>query len=268
MTRLLTLLLLTFGLCGPAAAQCAKPVPVALSDLGFGAYEDRGQIVGLLPDLLRELERRSGCTMAIEMRPRARAVVEFLRGELGLLVAALKTPDRDLVGQFIPYGYTEMDLVLREDVPASIDSFAAFERQPELHLGVVRGITLGPSLNARLDQLVAAKRAEYSPDFHNIGSKLRVGRIQAAIVPFNIHAKMTADGELAAGVRIIDLPEAPTEVLGIYLHRTLIGAADRAVLQRHLQDMVREGWVQRLYARYFGETRIRSVFARGAPLLP
>lgn len=268
MARLFTLLLLTLGLCGTAAAQCTKPVPVALSDLGFGAYEDQGQIVGLLPDMLRELERRSGCAMVLEMRPRARAVVEFLRGELGLLVAALKTPDRDLVGQFIPYGYTEMDLVLREDVPAGIDSFAAFERQTELHLGVVRGITLGPSLNARLDQLMAAKRAEYSPDFHNVGSKLRLGRIQAAIIPFNIHAKMTADGELSPGTRIVDLPEASTEVLGFYLHRTLLGAADRAVLQRHLQDMVREGWVQRLYGRYFGEAKIRSVFARGAPLLP
>lgn len=268
MARLFTLLLLTLALAGPAAAQCTKPVQVALSDLGFGAYEDQGQIVGLLPDMLRELERRSGCTLVFEMRPRARAVVEFLRGELGLLVAALKTPDRDLVGQFIPYGYTEMDLVLREDVPAGIDSFGAFERQPELHLGVVRGITLGPALNARLDQLMAARRAEFSPDFHNVVSKLRAGRIHAAIIPFNIHAKLLADGELGSGSRIVDLPEASTEVLGIYLHRTVIGAADRAVLQRHLQDMVREGWVQRLYARYFGETKIRNVFARGAPLLP
>jgi len=273
MTRMLTLLLLllTFSLSG-AAAECvkpgAKPIHVALSDLGYGAYEAQGQIVGLLPDMLRELERRSGCTLVFELRPRARAVFEFLRGDLGLLVAALQTAERDQVGQFIPYGYTEMDLVLRDDVPPGIDSFAALERQAGLQIGVAHGITLGPTLNARLEQLLADKRAEHSRDFHIIASKLRMGRIHAAIIPFNIHAKLSADGELGAGIRIVDLPEVSPEVLGIYLHRGHIGATDRALLQRHLQDMVREGWVQRLYARYYGEAKIRSVFARGAPLLP
>lgn len=250
-----------------AQAACTKPITVGLSDLGYGAYQEKGETRGLMPDMLQELGRRSGCEMVFLYRPRARVLLEFSRGELDVLTSALRTPERDQSGVYLPYGYTKHDLLLREDLPLSIDSLAEVERRPELRVGLVRGISIG-ALDARIEVLIAAKRVEYSSDFANLSAKLKAGRVQAAIMPFSIHVKMQADGDFGGRIRVIDMPEALPLIMGLYLQRDSVAPADRLLLQQQLAAMVREGWVQRQYARYFGDLRTRSVFSRGPPLQP
>lgn len=243
-------------------ANCSREFSVGISDLGFGAYQQDGQWQGMAPDLMAELARRSGCRLKLTPRPRARVLLEFEQGQLDIVTSAMQAPDRDKMGHFLPYAYAELDLVFVGDtLPHSLDEL---RQRPELKLGIVRGVRVG-RLKDAVDAMLASRQAEYSPDFDNLAAKLAAGRLQAAIIPSVIHAKMRRDGQLPAKAVTIDLPEGPPEVIGLYLNRANIPAEDVQQLQRGLDAMRREAWVQQMYVRYVGEAEMRRLFRSEAP---
>jgi polar amino acid transport system substrate-binding protein len=240
-----------------AQAACSRELSVGISELGFGAYLQDGQWQGMAPDLIAELGRRSGCRLKLAPRPRARVLLEFEQGQLDIITSAMQAPDRDRIGHFLPYAYAELDLVFIGDAPPR--TLDELRQRPELKLGTVRGVRVG-QLKEVVDAMLASRQAEYSPDFDNLAAKLAAGRLQAAIIPNVIHAKMRRDGQLPARAVTIDLPEGPPEVIGLYLSRNSLAADDVQLLQRHLDGMRREAWVQQMYARYVGEAETRRLF--------
>lgn len=240
-----------------AQAGCSRELSVGISELGFGAYLQDGQWLGMAPDLIAELARRSGCKLKLAPRPRARVLLEFEQGQLDIITSAMQAPDRDRVGHFLPYAYAELDLVFIGDAPPR--TLEELHQRPELKLGIVRGVRVGHMKDA-VDAMLASRQAEYSPDFDNLAAKLAAGRLQAAIIPNVIHAKMRRDGQLPAKAVTIDLPEGPPEIIGLYLNRTSIPAEDVQQLQRSLDGMRREAWVQQMYVRYVGEAEVRRLF--------
>jgi polar amino acid transport system substrate-binding protein len=238
-------------------AGCSRELSVGISELGFGAYQQDGQWLGIAPDLIAELARRSGCRLKLAARPRARVLLEFEQGQLDIVTSAMQAPDRDRVGHFLPYAYAELDLVFIGEAPPR--TLEELHQRPELKLGIVRGVRVGHMKEA-VDAMLASRQAEYSPDFDNLVAKLLAGRLQAAIIPNVIHAKMRRDGQLPARAVTVDLPEGQPEAIGLYLNRANIPADDVQQLQRSLDGMRREGWVQQMYTRYVGEAEMRRLF--------
>ena len=254
-------LLLALAAAG-AQASYARELSVGISDLGYSAYLQDGQWHGIVPELMAELAQRTGCQLKLSQRPRARVLLEFEQGQLDVITSSMQAPERDRVGHFLPYAYTELDLIVVGD--ATPHSIAELRRHRDIKLGVVRGVRLGEALSAAVDDMLASRQAEYSPDFDNLVAKLGAGRIQAAVIPNAIHAKMRRDGRLPAQAVTVDLPEAPAEVIGLYLNRKNLPAEDVRLLQRHLDALRREGWVQATYARYLGEAEVRRLFKNEA----
>lgn len=249
-------LLLALAATG-AQAACAREFSVGVSDLGFSAFVQDGRWQGVVPELVAELARRSGCRLKLSPRPRARVLMEFEQGQIDVITSSMQAPDRDRVGHFLPYAYTELDLVVVDDsLPLSFDEL---RQRRDVRLGTVRGVRLGP-LQATVDAMLATRQAEYSPDFDNLAAKLAAGRLQAAIIPSVIHAKMRRDGQLPPKALTADLLEGPPEAIGLYLNRAQMPAQDVQLLQRHLDALRREGWVQATYARHLGEAEARRLF--------
>lgn len=256
MRRATFALLLALASAG-ARAGCAKELSVGVSELGFGAYLEDGRWQGLIPDLIAELARRSGCTLKLSARPRARVLLEFEQGRLDIVTSAMQAAERDRFGHFLPYAYAELDLIVVGVKPPR--SLEELRQRPELKLGTVRGVRVG-RLKEAIDSMLASRQAEYSPDFENLAAKLAAGRLQAAIIPSVIHAKMRRDGLLPARAVVVKLPEGRPEVIGLYLSRANITPADVQLLQRELEAMRREGWVQASYVRHIGEAEARRLF--------
>ena len=261
MTRAAIALLLALAAPG-AQAACSRELNVGISDLGYAAYLQDGQWRGVAPELIAELAQRSGCRLKLSPRPRARVLLEFEQGQLDVITSSMRAPDRDRAGHYLPYGYTELDLIVVGDaIPRTLDGL---RQRGDLKLGIVRGVRLGQVLGDIVDGMLASRQAEYSPDFDNLAAKLNAGRLQAAIIPSVIHIKMHRDGALPAQAIAVDLPEAPTELIGLYLNRKNTTADDVQLLQRHLETMRREGWVQGTYARHVGEAEARRLFRNQA----
>lgn len=241
-----------------ADAACSRALSVGVSDLGYSAFLRDERVQGIVPDLMAELERRSDCRLLLRWAPRARVLVDFERGELDLLTSARRSPERDRSGHFLPYAYTRLDLVAAS--PQAPQSLQAFGGRPGDKLGIVRGVRMGEAMEELVAGLLATRQAEYSPDFANLAAKLAAGRIQGAIIPNVIHLKLRRDGLLPAPSVIIELPEDSPDTIGLYVSRALVPQADVQELQRHLEQLRREGWIEQLYARYIGSAEARRLF--------
>lgn len=255
-------LLLAWALCGAAAgasANCGRALQVAVSDLGVGSYQEQGQLRGLIPDLAQELSARSGCRLELVFLPRARALQDFDVGRIDIITSIMRTPERDALGFYLPYGYTKHDLLLVPEAVAGIASLADLIRRPELRLGVVRGIRTNSRVDLHLEQLLATRRAEYSPDFTNLAAKLTARRVQAVIMPNALHIKLRRDGALAADIVTVSIPEARPQVLGLYVNRATVHATVAQRLREQLAAMVKSGWVRQAYVRHFGEAETRRM---------
>lgn len=248
-------------LAGAAWAKplCSRPLTVAVSDLGLGAYLEQGEIRGLIPDLTRELQARTGCPLQLSFMPRARALVDFDRGAVDVITSMLRTPARDEIGLYLPYGYTKHDLLVLPEAAAGLRSLADIIRRPELTLGVVRGIRTNSRVDLHLEQLLAIRRAEYSADFANLSAKLQARRVQAALMPNAVHLKLRRDGALPPDVVVIDEPVARPQQLGLYLNRQTVPAPAAHALQVQLAALVRSGWMRQCYVRHLGEAEVRRM---------
>lgn len=252
---------LTLAVPGAAAAQadCGRPLRVEVSDLGLGSYVEDGQLRGLIPDLVRELQARSGCSLQLVLMPRARALLDFDRGVVDIVTSMTRTPQRDRIAAYLPYGYTKQDLLVLPEAAIGLRGLADVIRRPDLRVGVVRGIRTDSRIDAHLAQLLAIRRAEYSPDFNNLAAKLVARRIQVAMMPNALYLKLRRDGTLPADVVVIDEPESRPQLLGLYMHRQAVPPRMVARLERQLAEMVRRGWVRQIYVQHFGEAETRRM---------
>ena len=234
-----------------------------MSDLGLGSYVEQGQVRGVIPELIQELQSRSGCRLELVQLPRARALLEFERGEIDIVTSMLRTPERDLLGAYLPYGYTKHDMLVVPEAASGIRSLADLIRQPDLRLGVVRGIRTNSRIDAHVEQLLVIRRAEYSPDYVNLSAKLNARRLQAAVMPNAVYIKLMRDGSLPADIAVIDDPLARPQVLGLYVNRKTVPHAAITCLDKQLADMAHSGWVRQAYVRHFGEAETRRMYRAG-----
>lgn len=243
---------------GQAAAGCSRELRVGVSDLGYSAFQRDGRIQGVAPDLLDELARRSGCKLTMHYASRARVMLDFENGELDMLTSAIRTPERDRIGHFVPYANTRLDLVVAS--AKGPRSLAALGEHADFKLGVVRGTRLGDALEAQITPLQVSHQVEYSPDYNNLAAKLVAGRIQAAIFPSLIHIRLGREGGLPPRSLVVELPDVALEAVGVYLNRGNVTDEDVQQLQAQIAQLRREGWIQQLYARYVGDTEARRLF--------
>jgi polar amino acid transport system substrate-binding protein len=233
-----------------------------VSALGWGAFQQDGVWRGIVPDLLQLLERRSGCTLQLLERPRARVMLDFQNGELDIVTSAQRTGDRDAVGDYLSYAYSGFDLVLHPK-EAPVNSVAALLARPALRVGLVRGIQLSPRLMRAIDSLLERQRIEWARDFANLSARLQAERFGAAIFPTVIHGKLRHEGTLSAQFRVQPLRDDPPQPIGLYLQRNTLSPNQRQRLTEALQELLREDRIESIYARYLGAEATRRLFAAG-----
>lgn len=247
----------------PAAAICPRPLSVGVSLLGYAVYQEQGRLRGFGIDLIERLGAEAGCPLIPSLRPRARVMLDFQAGLIDIITSSLRNPDRDLTGDFEPYGYTGYEIVAHPDIAPRLQGLLSMEAIPKLSLGMVRGAQLPGSVGPLLERLAAQNRIEWAVDFNNLAARMAAGRVLIAVFPTAIHLKLSKDGELPAHLQVLPLPESPPQLLGMYFSRRMIDEAPRQALMKTLRRLVRSGEVQRIYARYLGEAATRRMFEAG-----
>jgi polar amino acid transport system substrate-binding protein len=265
--RLTTVILATWLPLAPLPALAAReaacpPARAGISDLGYSSYRDGATFRGSTIDVLAEMRKRSGCDFNIEWYPHGRLYAQFFNSQLELTGASLRTAERDQHGVWLPYSYTQFELLLTNHSAGKFHSLAEFVEHSSARLNVTRGISYSPETQAQMDRLQKLGRLEYVNDYGVVFRKILAGRAEGTLAPPAIHVLHQRRFKMLGKMTGTPFAESPRALIGMYVSKNVSPQVLHSYAEA-LRSIVADGTVQKIYERYLGEEITRQIFAAG-----
>ena len=246
-----------------AAAPACPQARVGLSDLGYSSFQEGEHYRGTAVDIIAELHMRTGCTFKLEWFPRGRLFAQFANGRLDIAMSSLRSPERDHAGTWLPYTYTQFELLLTKSQAGKFRSLADFVDHSHARLNVTRGVSYAPAVLAQMDRLEKQGRLEYVNDYGVVFRKIMAGRADGTLAPPVIHALHTRQLHLDDKVTVYAISESPRTMAGMYVSSHTITPAARRLYADALRAMINDGTIQKIYEHYLGADVARRMFSGG-----
>lgn len=230
-----------------AAAGCSRPILVPLAPNGhLVMVDDKGQLDGVWPELLRRVGSAIGCSFELSAMPRARLEMEFLSGrQVDLMISATRTEERDQRGLFVPLIRQPMVILTRSSEAGKVGNVDALKKSG-WRMAVPRSFPFSAEYRALVAELEADKRTDLVNDLDAAVRMLRAGRVDFALIsPPQAHA-VTGEGIVFRRFEGLPLME-----VGLYLSRHNLSGADQILLRDGLARAAREGQVRRAFLRHY-----------------
>jgi polar amino acid transport system substrate-binding protein len=241
------------------AATCPSPLHAGASDLGLASFRQDDAVGGAAIEVLRELARRTNCPLSISWYPRARLWAEYANGRINLTGSSARSPERDRLGQFVPFVTTRFDLVVSRRVPGRFSTLAEFVEHGSARLNLVRGILYPPEVEAQVQRLRKLGRVEVVNDFDIAFRKMASARAEATLAPMTIYARYLQRNDLLEQVTVMPVLESAPLLAGAYFSRSGLSPQARQAFAATLLAMVADGSVARIYSKYVGEANGRAL---------
>jgi polar amino acid transport system substrate-binding protein len=250
--RLFGGLLLALGLAAPAGA-CG---PLRLHFSRFGqlyALDGQGQGSGIDKDLVEALAQRSGCAIQTDVDSWVRIWAALRAGSLDLVSSVIPSPEREELGEILPYLRARNVLLVRRSEAARLNNLEAFGRVPQARIVVVKGFLHGAPFDNWLVGLRAQGRVSEVGDYETALRVFAAGRAEALIsstLALRDVGRAFPDGQ---GFSLV--PGASTEPVaaGLLLSKQTLSDDDRARLRNALAALLRDGTVYDILKRHLGE---------------
>jgi len=207
--------------------------------------DDDGRITGIDVEVMQELCRRMGLKLEMEQAPFARCLLLLEHGDMDMGASLQKRPERELYLQYLtpPYilGSDKVFYVLRGS-GVQIRSYSDLQG---LRVGVTPGTKYFPRFdNDKTLNKVAAK------DYGHLITMLEGHRIDAFVYSASVGDYLVMINDCSH--KIVHSPYRFTKALHGYLaisrHSPLASRLEE--FNRHLQQMIDEGVVEHIMARY------------------
>jgi polar amino acid transport system substrate-binding protein len=256
--------LIAFSWLPARAIECPALTRVGISDLGYASFQDGKQYKGISVDIIAELGQRTGCKFELVWYPRGRLGVEFELGHVDIMTGAVQSPERDKNGRFVPYAFTQFDLLLSTRVAGTFTGLADFVQRGTGRLNLVRGIPASPAMTVQFDLLTRAGRLEQVADFDIAFKKIEARRADGTIATPTIYLRQLAlMGKAANTLTPVALPESPRQFVGLYLSSKSISLQVANTYRTALRAMVEDGTVVRIYERFIEPPTVKRLFREG-----
>jgi polar amino acid transport system substrate-binding protein len=258
------LILLFAAQAAAAGLTCPAVLRAGVSDLGYASYQDNGQLRGTSVDIIAELGRRTGCRFQVDWYPRSRLYMEYEAARVDLVMSSSRNPERDHYGRFIPYTYTTFELLLEHQKDAGrYASLADFAARGSGRLNVTRGVYYPPEVLALFERLRQSGRLEYVNDYDIVFKKIRIGRAEGTLAPPAISLLHMRRYGLSSRMAAMPVAETPRRLIGLYAASATVPQPLYQALAGALHDMVADGTIQKIHARYLGADVSKRIYAGG-----
>lgn len=220
---------------------CEQPIRLAWLE-NLIVYRD-GK--GFDPDLIGELQRRSGCQIEAVNMSRAEAWQAMADGRIDLLTNVIPSAERMRTGYFIPTLYYRNKVIIRADLGRQIESFDALMNSHSLLFGAVRGLQAGGYYDAGLRLLRQQGRVR---DYRGEGERFAAllnGDV-GAVVAHEISLERRIPQSRYLDFLVLDLSPAPSTQVGLLLSRSRFSAAAAGEWLRMLEAMRLDGTLSAL----------------------
>jgi polar amino acid transport system substrate-binding protein len=243
-------LLLTAGGKAATAADtsslgCDRPIHLAFYE--FGSLYHQG--VGIDPDVISELARRTGCKFEIQALPREQIWQQLQSGDLDMATSGVTTELRHRFAYFIPYMGLTNAIVAKADLASAIHSFDDVVEHPEWRLGVVKGYSYGPYFDYRLRAIVNRSRVIAYPDEQAMYRALQNGDIQMLLSPsvsYPFYLPLTDQERMFV---LVDVSPAPPMPYALVFSHARFTAPMINAWMRVLEQMRLDGTLKQIYLR-------------------
>jgi polar amino acid transport system substrate-binding protein len=250
-----------------AQAPCPPLTRIGLSDVGFSSVRTEKGFEGIAVDVFQEVARRTGCQIEFVWYPRGRLFVELEAGKVDLAPGSVRSAARDGFAHFIPYTYTQFDLVLSKRVAGRYNSLADFVARGKGKLNITRGVPHGPQMEALIAILERQGRLEVVSDYETVFNKINAARADGALATPTIYLEHLRRLHMEDGVSIVPLPESPPQFVGVYASNKTIDGETFALFAKTIRAIVLERLVVGYYGKYFDEAKVRQIFRPGLPAI-
>jgi len=248
---------LAIGLAQGAAAEsaCQRPMTVAISPLGRDMEVGQdGSMSGTTLEILKKVEQRTGCPLQFREMPRIRAWHLYAHDEIDIVPSAIRTPERDKIGIFVPWICDLVALVTLKDQNIHIRSVADLIESP-IVVDVVRGFDFGPDYQQLLTDKAQAGRIRLAADVEQAVAKLAHGRTQGLLATVDTIIDPARKYAIEDQLDIVFLDGIPPVVSGIYVRKSAGNAAERETLLSALSAPAIADDYRRLTLSSFDDSR-------------
>ncbi len=244
----------TAACLGAMPAHACGPYTVGLYEYSSLYYRDaQGHWAGIDKDVVEEVARRTGCKLELRTESRIRIWAQIASGQMDMTVSALQTKERELLVEFIPYIESRQFVVLRPALAAALTSPAAFLADRQRRVIVVRGYAFTPTLESWLTTMRVQGRVDEVPDQTTAMRIFKAGRGDAVVL--GAHSLAMARHVDPVFGTYTALSYAPQErsIGALALSRQRIPQADRDLMRRAVEEMLRDGTIDAYKKRHLGD---------------
>ena len=167
----------------------------------FG-YEHEGRAAGVEVDLVKEMGRRLGIAVEVDIYPWPRMLKMMQNGQLDCMFAAFYTPEREQYMSYtrMPIHVSRLALYTRKD---RVFEFRALEDLKGKRIGILRDFKTVAVLDQRLDEGFAD--VIYGKDFNQLFDLLEADRVEVVIVNHHVGDHLIITKKLSS---VVELPMA------------------------------------------------------------
>jgi polar amino acid transport system substrate-binding protein len=241
----------------PAAAwgACSRSILVPVSPLGITITVDGQTVGGIFPDMLRSAGTAAGCEFSWLVAPRARIEAMFEAGQSDMLLAASRSPKRDLIGTYVPMVGTRATLISIDPKRAPVGSLAELLKRKELRVALVRGYDFGEAYQMLVQKLGEQNRLILESSSTKVARLINEGIADVTIMTSVGMAGTVFMDERLKGMmeklRVEPLEELPWSDTGVYISKTTVSVEDREVLEKIITTVTRKKTLWDAYRRHY-----------------
>jgi ABC-type amino acid transport substrate-binding protein len=228
-------------------ASCSRDYVIhASAPHGYNSfYGINGEVLGIVPDMARELAERTHCKISVDVTPpaRVRAMGNYGNADM-IALAALRNSKSWL---YVPLLASTTDLVVASSL--NIRDAAAAQHDPRLIFGRVAGFYYGEWGEVFIGGLQPSQIDE-SPNVESLYRKLKYARVNATIGFPLLYLRNLDLMDVRRDVEIIHVPDAPRTPLGLSFAISRFDAADLTLISTAANDMLSDGTFLKILSRW------------------
>jgi len=263
MQQTLQHIVLLAAMCG-ASPAFACTVNVAASAIGRTMMvTPRGEVTGIVPDFLALVAQDTGCRFRYQVVPRMRAIALFRKGDVDLIPASVRTPERDALGIFVHTFNTRLMLVaLDGQLPNAMTRQELMSKH--YALAVLRGYDYGPQYQAMLQEPGLKSQLSVVADPATAARMLAAGRFDAVLISPSVFVHAADTAGLTERITVTTLSDISFSPAGMYISIKGLNATDRDKLRTAIASLTARGEYARLVKQYHVTPKWAALSIEGA----
>lgn len=238
-----------------AFASCSRPIEVPVWSNGRSVNAAQDPTAGIFPDLLRQFAKAENCQLAFTLVPRSRAEFMYANAAADLLIPAIRTPERDKYGEFIPMIQGRAMLISAQEIQPKVNSIKQLLARKDLRVALVRGIDYGADYRNMIEALKKQGRLSLEIDALSVARRIKAGVSHVTIMSPTIFYDYTINearvSDLAKNFKSDFLEELEWSEAGAYFAHNRLPENDQQLLKNYLMRVTTSGELFKIYETYY-----------------